>query len=230
MKYKLILFLLIPCTFGFSQEVSKERTWIIKFNPTQLIDFFSFPTVALGVEKKINRFSSINTEFGYQLYDDAYAQNDTSYFCDKGYKINLEYRIYVVPLFNSNFKGKAKNIFVGAQGFYRWNQFDSSRTYYTDENFEAATKIVDYFGARKTCVGANLTIGYQYIWQRLAFEPFIGVGYIDRTVKNYNRMQSTQKYYVDSITTIGEFYFADEEEDSGDTYNFTMGFRIGYTF
>ena len=37
----------------FSQEL-KEENWILKLNATQLIDIFSYPTLQISVERKIN--------------------------------------------------------------------------------------------------------------------------------------------------------------------------------
>lgn len=68
MKKLLCLLLFLPLILQ-AQERPKESTWAIKLNVAQLIDVVTFPNVAFGVEKKINRYLSINGEFGYQFYD-----------------------------------------------------------------------------------------------------------------------------------------------------------------
>lgn len=84
---------------AFSQEL-KEKDWILKVNTTQLIDVFSFPTIQLSAERKLKPYLSVNSEFGYQLYEFK-TEIDTIFLKPKGFKANLEFRCYFQKLFKS---------------------------------------------------------------------------------------------------------------------------------
>lgn len=68
MKKLLSVLILFVSTLIFAQE-EKEKNWVVKFNTVQLLDLFSFPTVMVSAERKINPYFSINAEAGYQLTD-----------------------------------------------------------------------------------------------------------------------------------------------------------------
>ena len=103
----------------FAQE-SKESNWILKLNATQLVDAVSYPTLQISAERKINPYFSVNAEFGYQLYD--FSKADTLLLKSKGFKTNLEGRVYLFKLLNSRIESKRNEFYVGLQLFYRENE------------------------------------------------------------------------------------------------------------
>ena len=143
--------------FIYSQE-SKENNWAIKINAIQLSDFASFPTLQLSVERKINYYSSLNIEIGYQLYDVSAA--DTIFLKPKGFKTNIEGRIYLQKLFNSRVKTKRNELYAGIQVFYRENQTNNFMRYVVIDPINL-NEYVDDFGVKKTAKGINLTFGDQ---------------------------------------------------------------------
>lgn len=227
---KKLLCLLFLTSFLHAQEKPKERTWTLKLNVSQLIDVVTFPNVSLGVEKKINRYLSVNAEFGYQFYDGTRVP-DTIFFNQKGFKTNLEFRFYPVKLFRPNWQGIGW--FVGIQGFYRWNQYNASTEYVpidpnpdinNDPN-EVSLRYFDHFGVRKSAAGFNVVLGYQHTFNRFLIEPFIGIGYMNRKITNYHRQYDSEKQ--EESNGPHDFFSTDLEEDSGNNGNFLLGFRIG---
>jgi hypothetical protein len=224
MKKLLYLLLFLPL-FLQAQEKPKERTWIIKLNVPQLVDVATFPNLMLGVEKKITPYLSANAEFGYQFYNFGFKSDSVS-FAQKGYKANLELRVYPVKLFNPNYTKKAAGLFFGFQGFYRWNQYEASAGYDPIGLQSKAKSYTDEFGVRKSALGYNFIFGYQYARYRVVFEPFIGIGYFNRKIKNYERHFNPQTQEVDYGNH--HFFGSDVAEDSGDYGNLVLGFRIGF--
>lgn len=103
MKKLLFVLILMISNLILAQE-SKENNWILKLNATQLVDAVSYPTLQISAERKINSYFSVNAEFGYQLYD--FSKADTILLKSKGFKSNLEGRVYLFKLLNSRIESK----------------------------------------------------------------------------------------------------------------------------
>ncbi len=213
--------------FVYSQE-SKERNWGIKINTAQLIDIASFPTLQLSVERKINYYSSLNIEIGYQLYD--LSNTDTIFFKEKGFKTNIEGRIYLQKLFNSRVKSKRSELYAGIQIFYRENQRNSFIEYVPIDpiNEDEHIEYLDDFGVKKTAKGINLTVGNQFSFARFILEPFVVFGYMNRNTINTDLDYDESKHSRSMNHAL--FLGSDLESNSGSIFNFGLGCRVGLRF
>lgn len=232
MKRFLIICLLIISNFCHSQnsqETIVEKKWIIKINASQLIDVFSFPTLAISGERKINNWFSVNAEFGYQIHKTETIA-DTTFLDQKGFKANLEGRIYFKNFFNPDKKFRHKP-YVGLQAFYRQNQKSNSITYHhISDPAEQEVVYDDDFGVKKKIIGVNLTFGCQFSpGRRFIMEPFLALGLMNRKLENVELQYDKNKHNSDENHgfLLG---FDIDDKDSKDIINFGMGFRLGYKF
>ena len=214
---------------AFSQEV-KEKKWILKLNTTQLIDAFSFPTIQLSAEKKLNPYLGVNAEFGYQLYEFKFNPNlDTISLKPKGFKANLELRFYFQKLNKSLNIANRSQLYIGAQIFYRQNQKSSSVEYRRNEN--DSIYYDDNFGVKKSAKGINLTFGNQIsISENIIFEPYLVVGYMDRKIENFDLEYNKEKHVGDKNDGIPILIGYDIDDKSKQNINFGFGLRVGYRF
>lgn len=223
-KNLITVIILILSVNTFSQEL-KEKRWILKLNPTQLIDVFSYPTLQISVERKINPYFSINAEIGYQLYD--FHQKDTVFLQPKGFKTNIEGRIYPLKLINSRIKSNRGELYVGLQFFYRENQNTNVVEY--SPKIDSTKLFRDYFGTKRTAKGFNITFGYQITAsKKIVLEPFIGFGILNRRIKNSDIQYDKTKDERGGTDLVPLFQGLNLEESSGSLFNFCTGFRIGY--
>ncbi|WP_139419158.1 DUF3575 domain-containing protein [Chryseobacterium mulctrae] len=223
---KKLLFFLIPMISNliFSQE-SKESNWILKLNATQLVDAVSYPTLQISVERKINPYFSVNAEFGYQLYD--FSKADTILLRSKGFKTNLEGRVYLFKLLNSRVESKRNEFYVGLQLFYRENEGTNSVDF-SPKNDE--TKFyTDNFGTKRTAKGFNITFGNQIsMSKKIILEPYIGLGMMNRKINNSDIEYDEIKDTRNGTGLKPLFQKLNLEESSGNVFNFCFGLRVGY--
>ncbi|CAD0004024.1 DUF3575 domain-containing protein [Flavobacterium salmonis] len=224
MKRTIVILIVMLSACVYSQE-SKERNWGIKINPVQLIDIASFPTLQLSVERKINYYSSLNIEVGYQLYD--FTNTDTIFLKPKGFKTNIEGRIYLQKLFNSRVKSKRSELYAGIQVFYRENQRNNFIEYVPIDPINE-DEYLDDFGVKKTAKGINLTVGNQFSFARFILEPFVVFGYMNRKTINSDLEYDESKHSLNMNHAF--FLGSDLESNSGDMFNFGLGCRLGYRF
>jgi hypothetical protein len=104
MKKLLTIFILSLSNLIFAQE-SKESNWILKLNATQLVDIVSYPTLQIS------------------------SKPDTIFLKSKGFKANLEGRIYLFKMLHSRIQSKRNEFYVGLQLFYRENENTNSLDY-----------------------------------------------------------------------------------------------------
>ena len=227
MKKILSALILTTSIVIFAQE-SKENKWILKLNTTQLVDDFSFPTVMFSAERIINPYFSVSAEAGIQLYETT--KSDSTILKPRGFKTNLEGRFYISKFFHKRVQPKRNEPFIGLQFFYRKNQKTDGIYYYpiNDDTFENGQG--ETFGVKKRALGVNLILGNQFSLSksgRFILEPYAGIGYMNRKIKNTNLRFDETKYEIDK----GFYNFSSQnntEGDSGDFVNFIIGFRIGY--
>ena len=229
---KKLLFAIIILAFNTNySQIIKESNWIVKLNALQLIDFGSFPTAQISAERKLTPCVSINMEFGYQFYGNG-AAVDTIIFKPKGFKANIEGRVYFQKLFNSRINSRRTEFFVGIQFFYRQNQKSNFIRYNQTSvvDGDSITKLYrDSFGVKKTNKGINLTFGNQIsIKKRLILEPFIAVGYMCKKIDNTELRYNENKHSTNIDDGIGPFVGADLADHSRNVFNFGFGFRVGY--
>nr|WP_294926870.1 DUF3575 domain-containing protein [uncultured Flavobacterium sp.] len=224
MKRIIMILIVILSTCVYAQE-TKEKDWSLKINTIQLIDFVSFPTLQLSVERKINYYSSLNIEIGYQLYDVSTA--DTIFLKPKGFKTNIEGRIYLQKLFNSRVKSKRSELYAGIQVFYRENQTNNFIRYVAIDPINE-NQYVDDFGVKKTAKGINLIVGNQFSFARFILEPFVVFGYMDKKTINTDLEYDESKYSMNMNHAF--FLGSDLESNSGNMFNFGLGCRVGYRF
>jgi len=224
----LLLLLLLISTLGFGQEKVENKSWIIKFNPTHTIDFFTFPAVTFAVEKRFTRSFGLNFEIGNQFYEFRNKDVDTIFKKSKGIKTNIEGRWYLISESNSDPSG----FYSGLQMFYRQNQFTRSVTYSREEGGENTNSYLDEFGVKKTAFGTIFIIGYQYIAPcNIIIESYCGWGWMNRQIKNYNReFDKSKDVIVEGVDQLFNRASVDLEEASGNTIILAIGVRLGYRF
>jgi hypothetical protein len=230
----IILIVLFTCpSISFSQDINKLSPWILKLNTTALIDGATFPTVLIGVEKKIHNSFSVQTEVGYQFYNLS-SEPDTTHVKVGGYKINIEGRFYFCNYFKNNKtrKRNADGLYTGILLFYRENKYNESITYYKDEtsaNDYQDEGFHDDFGVIKKIQGANLIFGFQKQVHHFIWESYLRLGAMYRKVKNTNREFNEDLGHIESY---GQNYkvTSAKEESSGYHGSFALGFRVGYRF
>ena len=223
---KKLLFVLIPMisTLIFAQE-SKESNWILKLNATQLIDAVSYPTLQISAERKINPYFSVNAEFGYQLYD--FSKADTLLLKSKGFKTNLEGRVYLFKLLNSRIESKRNEFYVGLQLFYRENEGTNSVDF--SPKSDETKFYTDNFGTKRTAKGFNITFGNQIsMSKKIILEPYIGLGLMNRKINNSDIEYDEIKDTRNGTGLKPLFQKLNLEESSGNIFNFCFGLRVGY--
>jgi hypothetical protein len=226
MKHWLILIFLNISTFGFSQIVENNSSWIIKGNGTAAIDLFTFPTIQFSVEKKISSILSFNVEAGYQFY--SFDEADTTFLKPKGFKINTEARLYMSKFFSDDPQGKLDGFYFGFQPFYRQNQLTAGVDYYTDQdtiNFK-----FDEFGVKKIAYGINCNFGYQQaISKRIVIDIYSGLGIMQKRVKNSDRQFNSEfDHRVIGGDLVPLFQSLNLSESSGRRINVQVGIRVGF--
>jgi len=223
---KKLLFVLIPMisTLIFAQE-PKESNWILKLNATQLVDAVSYPTLQISAERKINPYFSVNAEFGYQLYD--FSKADTLLLKSKGFKTDLEGRVYLFKLLNSRIESKRNEFYVGLQLFYRENEGTNSVDF--SPKSDETKFYTDNFGTKRTAKGFNITFGNQIsMSKKIILEPYIGLGMMNRKINNSDIEYDEIKDTRNGTGLKPLFQKLNLEESSGNFFNFCFGLRVGY--
>lgn len=224
MKKLLTILILTISNLIFAQE-SKESIWILKLNATQLVDVVSYPTLQISAERKINPYLSVNAEFGYQLYD--FNKADTILLKSKGFKADLEGRVYLFKLLNSRIESKRNEFYVGLQLFYRENEGTNSVDFSSKSD---ETKFyTDNFGTKRTAKGFNITFGNQIsVSKKIILEPYIGLGLMNRQIYNSDIEYDEIKDTRNGTGLKPLFQKLNLEESSGNVFNFCFGLRVGY--
>jgi hypothetical protein len=242
-----IIFLLATTTC-FAQKKMKEEKTIIKVNVISLVDFY-FPTIQLGIERKLyNRFS-ISAEAGPHLYRLGRYDRDTSFVKNSVFKGCLEFRYYTIfpkifataPTRKKFSRRKPyerqeqiKNLFgtyIGLNLFNRSNTYNISVLYESPGN---PALLTDYFRVQKRVWGSNLVLGVQKeLGNKLTMDFYGGIGAIHRNTRNYerqyNRITDTLVQTVD-VNIRSMYEISSLAEESGWHPNFNLGFRIGIRF
>lgn len=224
MKKLLTILILTISNLIFAQE-SKESNWILKLNATQLVDAVSYPTLQISAERKINPYFSVNAEFGYQLYN--FSKADTILLKSKGFKANLEGRVYLFKLLNSRIESKRNEFYFGLQVFYRENEGTNSVDF-SPKNDE--TKFyTDNFVTKRTAKGFNITFGNQIsVSKKIILEPYLGLGMMNRKINNSDIEYDEIKDTRNGTGLKPLFQKLNLEESSGNVFNFCFGLRVGY--
>jgi len=226
MRLKFIIFFLAVTNFISAQLIYDKSTLLLKVNATSFIDFLTFPSVQLSVEKKITRNFSLSTEFGYQLYDFGY--NDSVFLSPGGFKLNFESRFYAPKFLKQGLPVILKNIYIGLRPFYRQNQYNASTSYQT--KLDSLDWHKDDFGVKNTTYGLYTVFGYQNsISRKLVVDVYTGLGIMKRMVRNTNIEYNKDSGDILAGTDFMRFFETlDLSESSGIYGNFLIGFRIGY--
>lgn len=224
MKKLLFALILMISNLIFAQE-SKESNWILKLNATQLVDAVSYPTLQISAERKINPYFSVNAEFGYQLYD--FSKADTLLLKSKGFKTDLEGRVYLFKLLNSRIESKRNEFYVGLQLFYRENEGTNSVDF--SPKSDEKKFYTDNFGTKRTAKGFNITFGNQIsMLKKIILEPYIGLGMMNRKINNSDIEYDEIKDTRNGTGLKPLFQKLNLEESSGNVFNFCFGLRVGY--
>lgn len=224
MRKFLSILLLTISSLIFSQE-SKESNWVLKLNATQLIDFFTFPNVEISVERKITPYFSINAEAGYQLYD-LYKFEEVV-LKPKGFKANLEGRLYVNKLLSSYPESEEDHLFFAIQAFYRENQNTEVIDYSPKD--DDTIIYTEHFGYKRTAKGFNIIAGTQFsVSNKIIIEPYGGLGLLNRKLKSVNLNYDESIYEIVGEELTPFYKELKMEKSTGNFFNICFGVRIGY--
>lgn len=227
MKKLLSALILMTSILIFAQE-SKENKWVVKLNTTQLSDEFSFPTVMFSAERIVNPYFSIGAEAGIQLYDTY--QPDSTMLNSRGFKTNIEGRLYFSKLFHKRTTSQRNELFIALQFFARKNQYTAAQYYYPINDSLEVNRYKDFFGVKKRAFGINLIFGNQISIlksRKVILEPYAGIGYMSRKIKNTDLQYDETKH---EIHYGNHEFFRNRslEKGSGNFFNLVVGFRVGY--
>lgn len=228
-KLKFVFFFVLWFSFSFAQKIqTKESSWNAKIDMLQLVDVASFPTLKLTVEKKITPKFAVLLGGGFQLYE-PYPNNDTIQMKATGFKIDMEARTYILKVLNPQRYTQSGGIFVGIQGLYRENKFAGGADYKrkNDDPNAAVPTFSDEFGVKKKIFGANITSGWQKSLRRFVFEPSVGLGIMNRKITNTEMAfnSATDRFHYNHGNGIPR-----TENKSGNYFNLSLSFKIGYQF
>ena len=232
--YCVLLFLF--AVLAQAQETPKPKLWNVKLNVPQLIDVTNFPVVQLSVERKLNSKWSIIAEGGMQFYDD-YNNPDTLFYKPRGFKVNVEFRAYLLQIIKPEPFNPKGGLFVGIQPYYRYNQATRS-VHYLKEKSEteqdtasSRPKFNDYYGYKRKAYGVNVTIGYQkHLGKRVVLEPSIAIGSLTRRVSNVGRSYDPEKDDSTFDHDLARQVYRSTSNSNASEVNFTINFRVGYKF
>jgi hypothetical protein len=191
--------------------------WTIKFNPTSLIDVFVMPSIGFGIEKKVKRIS-IEVDFGKEYW--RIKNSDSLPIKTNGIKGSLQVKYF--------FEVEKQKIYVAAQPFHRKKKYSTEVTCFSIQDSSYQHPIKDAFTVNNYCWGINFILGSELHFKKLIIEPFAGLGFLKRTVKNtelnFDIQNETFKPIKDyPFPTKQDFYF------SSDAWgNVTFGLKLGY--
>lgn len=226
-RYTVVLIFILSQLSLAAQDINKSKDLILKANLTSLVDYFTFPSTRISIEKKIDDYFSINAEIGAQLF-----KADTSgliQYYGKGHKVNIEGRLYMAGLSDNDDIFELTGTYFAMQLFFRHNEYLTDIDYHRGGDAEITT---DYFNVSKFAYGANLLIGYQVpVAEKLVIDIYAGTGILIRDIQNTNRefMNNQRDSRVNS-SFLG--YSTDDKhlsETSGTSLNLLAGLRVGYT-
>lgn len=226
MKHLFLILILISSIVAKAQEIKKKRTWNVKTNVTSLIDILTFPTVQLAVGKRITEHVSVNVEAGNQFY--KLTEVDSVILVQKGYKLNADCRYYFSHIFKNTKFERLKGIYIGAQGFYRNNQFTANALYYSTN--DSLTIYETYFGVKKRVFGYNCIVGYELtLKNRFIFDWYVGLGYRDKKILNTHKEFDNKNIVYPHDLTFNSTY-SNLSESSIKSVNALLGLRVGFIF
>jgi hypothetical protein len=237
---RILLPILLVYNISFGQILAEEdqlanRTekhcCILKASIISFIDQLSFPTVQIGLERKLTSSYSFSGELGLQLYKFPRFGVDTGFVRTRGVKANFEirkYRVFRQDRASHPLENDMTGFYMGLNVFFRANRFNNN-VYYSKHNDTSVRN--DCFWAVKTIWGANAVVGVQRkISGFLTIDLFSGLGIMHRVARNYNR---EFRYGVDRLITPIDlnartiFNEASLSDKNGWYPNLNLGIRLG---
>ncbi|WP_018627597.1 DUF3575 domain-containing protein [Niabella aurantiaca] len=221
MKINCCFALLLFCITGFAQE-EKPPGMGIKLNATAAAAVFDFPTLQLGIEKRMGKHLGLFAEAGYQLYKPRAL--DTVFVKTKGLKTNIELRRYLKE------EPRGRKFYVGGALFYRSNTAND----YTYDSLIHQNGIIkrlgkDAFWFKKRSFGVNVITGFDFLFKKwLQVELYGGIG-IKRTMTKDFELQAARIGNKGNEDVIGSMLSRDNMRN-GWGPNITLGARVGRLF
>ncbi len=222
MKINCCIVLLLFCIAGFTQEQASPGIGI-KFNVTTAAAVVDFPTLQLGVEKRLGKHLGVFAEAGYQLYT-LINRSDTAFVKERGFRANMEIRRYL----KEEYPGR--KFYVGGALFYRGNTandwtYDSILLH----NGNETQRKVDAFWFKKRTFGCNIITGIDFLFKKwLQVELYAGIG-IKKTATSDFQLQADHLTNKGKEDVIGAL-LAQDNMRNGWGPNATLGIRIGHFF
>ena len=217
MKKILLIILLINSSIFYSQEINNiDNKFSIKFNPLALVDPYGSYSFRIGSEVKIYKNYAMSIEVGKYF---NYSTNDGSRDNVKGYIIKPEIKYY---LYNDNL--------TSGNYFSLEYQYKETSFNYTDSiKIAPQPTYSKEYKINKTINVINIKFGQLKVYQkRFLYEWFVGAGI--RFCKGYNSLSEIENNGI----LVGEGHSSDiRDAERSINYvlpNFTVGFKIGYSF
>ena len=217
MKKILLIILLINSSIFYSQVINNiDNKFSLKFNPLALIDPFGGYSFRIGSEFKIYKNYAMSIELGkYVNYAENYSIRDNV----QGYIIKPEIKYY---LYNNNL--------TSGNYFSLEYQYKETSFNYSDSIRIAPqpTYSKDY-KINKTINVINLKFGQLKVYQkRFLYEWFVGAGI--RFCKGYNSLSEIENNSILTGENHGSDIGSGQRNINYVLPNFTVGFKIGYSF
>jgi hypothetical protein len=226
MRYRLVVFLLGLSGLLSAQKVYDKSTLLLKANLTSIMDFTTFPTVQVSLEKKLSRKFSISSELGYQLYD--FRKTDTVFLTPRGFRANIEFRFWSPRFLRPYFPVNLGNIYLGVRPFFSQNRYSASVSFRKDINI--GKWYDDSFGVKKMNYGINYIFGLQKsISRELIMDVYTGMGIMNKVVENTDLQYNKDAGHILGGTYLNKLIFERNLSGvSGIKFNYLFGFRLGY--
>lgn len=196
---------------------------IIKTTPLKLIDLVN-PGMELSYEQPTGRSFSTQIMASYLLpYSLIDAANDFNPGI-KGFRGSIEEKYYIE-------QSAPIGMYFSAEFNYLTNRYRGNWTF---QDKDADPVMVDYasayedtFGIRKQLYNFHFKVGYQWIYRRLAFECYAGLGVRYRNVTHFDRKNPADIMVRPRHPNV---YYSSNSEGKRWTASVPANMRIGWTF
>jgi Protein of unknown function (DUF3575) len=223
MKYLLCTILGFSVSFLGISQTDSLNNWVVKFNPTALINL-SFPAIKIGIEKKIYKNLSVFGEFGYGYSSFRNQTADTTFIKPHGLSFSIEGRYYLKN------KGWLSDQGYLAVRFFSMRQNYNAGLNYANIDDTTFLKIMkDDHTVYKKKWGVNFIYGKQTtLSERWVLDTYMGLGLRQKTITNAQREYDEKKHTIFGNDLVPYFRYLDLSESSGLNISFALGIRIGF--
>jgi len=218
-------FLIFPLSL-LAQEMEKSREWEkhqIKFTPTRIFDPVH-PGIEFGYEYRYGRFSSqISVAYLFEIIQHNYNTYN-------GFHIKFEEKFF----FKKQPDNNVVKFYLSAEVSYNYIEQNDYRKFlpaeYKQLDWEEQEQYTyrRNFDLQRQTIITNCKFGLQIKIKKLILDPNIGMGLGFHNVVYYNKLHPDDILF-DNSRHLNVYTMVDKEGFKV-LPNFTVAFKIGYTF